>query len=136
MVGAEVAPLVIVVDGAVFFTGAGADSGGGATTTGSAGSGSCGSAEVIVVADVGAIVGAAMGGSGGDDGICGVDNTATVTPKSIIPATATTHVIVLRTPFRRGTSTVLRSCDDVWSRRLRFGAGAASRPGAGALRPE
>jgi hypothetical protein len=128
MVGAEDAPLVIVVEGAVFF---GEDGAGATTRTGS--EASSGFADVMVVADVGVTTGAAEGGGGvvAEGGSCGVDKTATVTPKRIMPATATTHVIVLRSPFRRGTSTVARSCDDV-SLRFEEGAGEASASGAAA----
>lgn len=140
MVGAEGAPLVIVVAGATFF---GPGPGEGATTTLSGEGCSAGStpvspgrgfADVIVVADVGVIVGETTGGGGSDDdgGVCGVARTAIVTPKSIIPTTATIHVIVARNFVRRGTSTVARSWGPLSSRRD-DGGGAS---GMGALRPE
>lgn len=128
MLGAEDAPLVMVVAGAVFF-------GGAATTVSWVGSGSAGIADVMVVADVGVIGGAlTVGGRASLDegGVCGVERTAIVAPKRIIPATATTHVIVARTLFLRGTMTVGFSCAFVWSR---FEAGGASSFTA-ASRPE
>ena len=111
--------------GAAFFAGV-------VATTGSCdGSSSDGIADVIVVADVGAIGGADGVATGevaaGDAGGCGVERTAMVTPKRIIPATATTHVITARTFLRRGTTTVGRSCEFVSARFSRLDAGA-SRP--------
>ena len=129
IVGADDAPLVIVVVGTVFFAG-------GVLTVSCVASvsGSAGIADVMVVADVGVIGGAlTTGGSAEldeDDG-CGVDRTAMVAPKRIIPTTATTHVIVARTLFRRGTTTVGLSCAFVCSRFDGGGAAstfAASRP--------
>ena len=74
----------------------------------------------MVVADVGATGGSAALDEGGT---WGVDRTAIVAPKRIIPTTATTHVIVARTLFLRGTITVGFSCDFVSSR---FEGGGAS----------
>lgn len=119
---AEDAPPVMVVDGIVFLLrvdGSGAVMTLSATVSGSPVSTGCGFADVIVVADVGAIVGEAIdggdtdgGGTDGEDtddgGACGVARTAMVTPKRTMPATATTQVIVVRKPCRRGMRTVAR----------------------------
>ena len=96
-----------------------------------------GLADVIVVADVGAIGGVLTidGVEDDDAGVCGVANTAIVTPKSIMPTTATTHVITARTLLRRGTSTVGRSCEFVSFRFARCEGGASADPAA-ASRPE
>jgi hypothetical protein len=116
------------VDGAVFFAGCGVVM---TVSAGSLLSTGCGLADVMVVAEVGAVVGEATDGGDTGDGICGVARTAMVTPKRIVPATATTHVIVVRKPSRRGTRTVAFCCVFGFSR-VDAGGGA----GACALRPE
>lgn len=123
--GADVAPLVIVRGGRVFF---GGDCGVVTTASGSAVSTGLGFADVIVVADVGVIVGEATGGGDAEEGDSGVESTAIVIPKRIIPKIATSHVIVVRTLLRRGTITVGLSCDAVSSRRCIGGASGTAGP--------
>jgi hypothetical protein len=125
--------VVLAGGGVLFFT----EDGAGATITVSAVvelSSTGGSAEVIVVADEGAPVGVATGGGDanvvgvvgvvGAVGACGVARTAIVTPKTIMPSTASAHMIFARVPSFLGMTTVAFSCGAASSRR-EDGAGAA-----------